>query len=199
MNRNQDNSKRIGASRRNGGFTISESLAALIILLLVTAIVAAGIPAAARSYERVTLASTSEVLLSTSMSALRNELSSARDVTILNNGDSLQYYNVAFGSMSTISKDSSLTDENGDGNIMYSRYSADDLIQAYPSKSQAEAPVSLVTDEAAGKDLFVTFDKVSLKPHDNVIRFTNLRVVKKSTGEVTTAVAPVYSIRMFSK
>lgn len=180
-------------SERRAGFTIAESLVAIIILLLVSAVVAAGIPAAARAYENVVITSNSEVLLSTAMSALRNELSTSRDIEIMDGGSSVQYYNIAFGSMSKLSKDPD------NGNILYARYYADEeLIGAYVPEGEGGA-VSLVSDEASGKDLLVTYDGVSFKENDNVICFSNLKVIKKSTGETTVATVPVYSIRVVAK
>ena len=55
------------------GFTLAETLLAVLILLMVSSIVAAGIPSARRAYEKVVLASNAEVLLSTTITTLRHE------------------------------------------------------------------------------------------------------------------------------
>ena len=62
------------------GFTLTELLITLIILLMVTAIVAAGIPLAARAYQKLVDASNAQLLMSTTMTELRGELSTAEDI-----------------------------------------------------------------------------------------------------------------------
>lgn len=63
-----------------GGFTLAETLIAVLILLMVTGIVAAGIPAASNALNRAVDASHAQLLLSTTMTSLRNELGSARSI-----------------------------------------------------------------------------------------------------------------------
>ena len=62
------------------GFTIAEMLVAILILLMVSSIVATGIPVAREAYEKVVLTSNAEILMSTAISALRNELGTAKDI-----------------------------------------------------------------------------------------------------------------------
>ena len=66
--------------RNRKGFTLAETLLAVLILLLVSSIVAAGMPAAKQAYEKVVLASNAELLLSTAVATLRDELGTAWDV-----------------------------------------------------------------------------------------------------------------------
>ena len=60
-----------------GGFTLTELFATIVILLLVAGIVAGGVPAAARAYEQVVDGANAQLLLSTTMTVLRDELSQA--------------------------------------------------------------------------------------------------------------------------
>ena len=60
--------------RQTAAFTLAEALVATIIMLLVTSIMVAGIPAAIRAYDKVVIASNAEVLMSTAMAELRNAL-----------------------------------------------------------------------------------------------------------------------------
>ena len=66
--------------RSRKGFTLAETLLAVLILLLVSSIVAAGMPAAKQAYEKVVLASNAELMLSTAVATLRDELGTAWDV-----------------------------------------------------------------------------------------------------------------------
>lgn len=67
---------------KTGGFTLTELMATMVILLLVAGIVAAGIPAAARAYVKVVDAANAQVLLSTTMTVLRDELGQATKVNV---------------------------------------------------------------------------------------------------------------------
>ena len=75
---------------RQGGFSLAETLVALMIILLVSAVVAAGMPAAERAYVKVLESSGAQMFLSTTLSELRNELSTARIVDVQDN--SIEYY-----------------------------------------------------------------------------------------------------------
>lgn len=66
---------------KNGsGFTLAETLMAVLIVLLVSAVVAAGMPAAVTAYTKAVDAANAQVLLSTTVNALRSELSTAWQV-----------------------------------------------------------------------------------------------------------------------
>lgn len=176
---------RIKSSR---AFTLAEALVAVIILLLVTAIVAAGIPAAARAYDRVVVASNAHVLLSTSMSSLRNELLTAKNVET-EDDKSIIYYNESLGTESKIYSDPA------DGKIMIKRYAASEII----SGAKDSQPEQLVSEEASDKDkgLYATFDTVSYDPEKQIITFHDL-VVKDKNGNDTSATRSAYSIRVIS-
>ena len=72
--------------RNRKGFTLAETLLAVLILLLVSSIVAAGVPAARQAYEKVVLASNAELMLSTAVATLRDELGTAWDVQQVTGG-----------------------------------------------------------------------------------------------------------------
>lgn len=72
--------------RRNKGFTLVEVLAVVLILVLVTSVVVAGIPAARRAYRRVTDQANAQVVLSTAMTCLRDELWTAGVVSVASDG-----------------------------------------------------------------------------------------------------------------
>ena len=74
-------------SRR--GFTIGEVLVSVLILMMVFSIVAAGIPAAANAYYKVVDAANAQMLLSTTLTRLRTELSTATQVKC--SGTTIEY------------------------------------------------------------------------------------------------------------
>ena len=70
-----------------GGFTLAETLLAVLILLMVSVIVATGVPVAKNAYEKVVVAANAQVLLSTAVNTLRDELGTAWDVEVVEEGE----------------------------------------------------------------------------------------------------------------
>lgn len=66
---------------RTQGFTLSETLVAVVILVMISA---AALPAALNAYKNAVDAANAQVLLSTTVNALRDELSTAWNVTTKN-------------------------------------------------------------------------------------------------------------------
>lgn len=184
--------KKIRGSR---GFTLVEALTAILIMLMASSIVVAGIPAARSAYEKVVIASNAEVLLSTTITALRNELGTAAEIANDkdNSGNAnektLLYLNRQTGVFSKIYTDT----EGKQPVVMLQRYIDPDG----KPKSNAPEPRQLISKEASTADLYVTYDKVSFDENSGIITFTDLSVVRISTGAVLTA-RPTVSIRVIS-
>ena len=103
--------------KRTSGFTLTETLAVVIILLLVSGVVAAGMPVAANAYTKVVDSGNAQVLFSTTMTALREELSTATEIeTTTKDGKILlNYYRSArYGVLARLS--------NSDDGIMLGYY-----------------------------------------------------------------------------
>ena len=181
--------KKIRGSR---GFTLVEALTAILIMLMASSIVVAGIPAARSAYEKVVIASNAEVLLSTTITALRNELGTAAEIAndTDNSDKTLLYLNRQTGVFSKIYTD---TAEGNQPAVMLQRYIDPDG----KPKSDAPVPRQLISKEASTADLYVTYDKVSFDENSGIITFTNLRVMRISTGAALTA-RPTVSIRVIS-
>ena len=195
----------------NKGFTLAETLLAVLILLLVSTIVAAGIPAAKSAYENVVLASNAEVLLSTTISALRNELGTSEIIDtpsasfVINYSDegsdesviasnAILFYNENRGSFSAIFKDSS--DNNA---IQSARYIGYDPVRKEISSDKRvnSKPERLISKAAATNDLYVTYDSVTYNKETRIVTFSNLSV---NHGETTgLASRDNFSIRVISK
>ena len=149
------------------GFTIAEMLVAIIILLLVSSVVVAGIPVARGAYERVVLASNAEIMMSTSISALRNELGCAKDIK--ESDTEIVYYSSARGTTSKISA--------GTSDIMIQRYYSDEGFSAGSDE------VGLISSDDPGKetDFHVNFGGVDYDETTGVITFTGLTVSRETT------------------
>ena len=86
-------------SRR--GFTLAELMMTVLILVMVTAVVASGVPLAANAYSRVVDTANAQVLLSTAMTALRGALSTARNVSMGNADEAGKCLSVSYYSPDT--------------------------------------------------------------------------------------------------
>ena len=171
------------------GFTLAETLLAVLILLMVSTIVASGVPAARNAYEKVVLGSNAQVLLSNAVHALRYELGTAAEVTVDVDGTTITYISANTGAQSQIS----LNDENG---IMLREY--------YDPKTSSPEPRRLVSEASGGTK--GTLDKLTVKyelvipeidpeKKNGFLRFTNLAVYRNS-GSSSIALLPTYDIRV---
>lgn len=169
--------------RERAAFTLGEALVAVIILLLVTSIVAAGIPSAMRAYDNVVVASNAEVLLSTTMSALRNELSTAKDINVVGDTE-ITYY-----SQSTDRKSSIYIGKDGSDSGL-----PDDIM--YKVRASGSDGTRLVSKEAADSrmELHVTYNKVTYE--NGIVVFEQLSVKRKDGKTKIGSTVDRYSIRV---
>lgn len=171
--------------KEKAAFTLAEVLVAILIMLMVSGVMIAGIPAARSAYEGVIQVSNAEILLSTTVSALRNRLGTAgfaqlegiKDGTA--EGNAVSFYNSTTHTASKISKASG-TDGVQDGMIMYQENSEMELVlnsdQEPINLSKAEGTAStLVPMKAIEKGQYVTYDSVSIE-EGGVVSFKNLAV-----------------------
>ncbi len=149
------------------GFSIAELLVAILILSLVSTVVAGGIPVARDAYEKITLSANAQTMLSTAISALRNELCTASDVSV-EDQTTLRYYSSSIQNYSkiTMASDSSNQDYTGQSVV----------IQQY-ADSSSPASSFLVSASAGDNELYVRYDSVLYDEATGIISFVNLRVV----------------------
>ena len=88
--------------KKSTGFTLAETLITVLILLMVSAVVAGGVPAAANAYQKAVDAANAHVLLSTTVNALRSELSTAWGVSENDSNSELIYYSARTGARTKI-------------------------------------------------------------------------------------------------
>jgi len=166
----------------NRGFTLAETLVATLIMLMVSAILVAGIPAAKKAYDNVILRSNAEVLMSTATSALRNEVSVAKEIVKVE-GTTIEYLSGTYGSGSKIMVD----DEEG---IEYQRYSNIYDVEdsnLYEGKDtnknpgSESTPTRLVSKSASG-NLIVKYNSIE-GPDDGIITFHGLGIYKENGGD----------------
>ena len=142
--------------KNNKGFTLAELLITVLILLMVSSVVAGGIPVAANALGKMVDAAHAETLLATTYTALRDELSTAvpgRPITVGDDGKSISYTD-SDGVESKI-------EVKNDG-IYITKYGSERL---------------LISEIAATKNLSATFESVQC--NDGIITITGLKVKNK--------------------
>lgn len=151
--------------KSKSGFTLAETLLAVLILLLVSTIVANGIPVVRNVYNNVIVGANAQVLLSTAVTALRNELGTARDIAV--SGTNIIYYKSSVGAYSKLSVDAT----NG---IQLLDYVDKTTGNALPAGSNRNSH-NLVTSAASNKNLIVTYGSPIVVSKD-VIEISNIEV-----------------------
>lgn len=165
-------------TRKNAGFSLGETLIAILILLMVSAIVAGAIPTASHVYAKTVDAANAQVLLSTTMTVLRDELGTATDVEKTDS--------------------TTLTYNKGSRSIAYTEDPAGIWLR-YKRKDAEGNDVTesllLVSQKAATKDMVVSYTGVTVD--EETITFSGLQVTKAGY-EKALAGQNTYTIRRAS-
>lgn len=183
--------------REKRGFSLAETLLAVLILLLVSVVVATGMPAATNAYNKVILGANAKMMLSTAITALHDEIGTAWKVGKVE-GDTtntkLAYFNASTGAKSELSLDNGKAIQIKD----YLSLSGDLIHDA--SYTEGEA-YHLVADEKAG--MYVTYTQIGYS--DGIVTIEGLKV-KKDDGTTVLAqfadengTAKDFTIRVLSK
>lgn len=164
--------------KSQSGFSLAETLLAVLILLLVSVIVANGIPVARNVYNKVIVGANAQVLLSTTVTALRNELGTARDISIDDTNKTIQYYKSSISAYSRLSTD----DAKGIQVLDYVNKDTGAPIPVAGAAADDRTAHNLVSNAAANKNLIVTYDGTPTQSRD-VICIPDIQV-KDGTGAV---------------
>lgn len=178
--------------KRQSGFTLAETLLAILILMLVGIIVTSGIPAAQNAYNKVVLGANAQAMLSTAVTALRDELGTAWQVKSVDD-QTIEYFNASTGAKSRI-----FLDAEGDyPSISVRDYipltaeedqapqSMEELIHGNASGTEivkAGSAYHLVPDSSDSNRLYVTYESIALSETDAsiIVVVEGLKVCKKT-------------------
>lgn len=191
--------KLFNRAKRRAGFTLAETLLAVLILLLVSGIVATGVPVAKNVYDKVVLAANAQVMLTTAVTSLRDELGTAWKLHVVNEDPFyITYYKANLGNLSRLSL------SNDFDNIP--RIIITDYVTSPDGTPSAKKGVySLVPDKKS--DMYVTYAKVDWGDKNEndagkVIKISNLKVCrsegKGKSDPVMTELQELY-IRIVSE
>lgn len=170
--------KRMRKLKGRAGFSLAETLLAVLILLLVTTIVASGVPVARNAFEKVVRASNAQALLSTTVSALRDELGTAWDVQLDptdTNKLTLKFISADTGARSRLTFDAAKKQ------IVLNEYiDVADLGIDVKTGEANDRP--LVSEATATGGFYVKYDEAVPNADSGTVTFTNLKVYDKNTN-----------------
>ncbi len=162
--------------KNRGGFTLAETLMALMILLIVSSIVVAGLPAATTALRNAVDASHGHVLLSTTMTSLRDELSMSKDIVWDDAGKRITYVDSS-GIKCELRANGKDSEEGHVDGIFLKKVAS----PSGTGSSQVTFDRLLVSDKAATAGLYTTFSNASFE--NGIVRIENLRVCRRVKGE----------------
>lgn len=178
--------------KNRSGFTLGEVLICVLILLLITAVVAGAMPVAGNAYYKVVDGANAQVLLSTTIAALRDELGTAEQIQVSADGKTITYRSASTGNVSALSvKDGTQSDAGG---FYLKQYDAPDVTPS-PAATDDERTRLLVSEKAATGTLYPVCESIAYDEADGVVTFTNL-MVKKTGSEQPLASVETFRIRV---
>ena len=172
-------------ARAKGGFTLTEMLVTMLILVLASSLLATGIPVAIDTYQKTVKSANAQAALSTTATALRRELSLASYVTVEDN--KICYVSREEGCTLSIQN---TTDPDTCRGLQKQYYKGvlDDAKSIRDLETDGN-PVELISNATVTDELLVKYG--TDKPEDvwaaktgNSIKITNLHVEDKAGNEL---------------
>jgi len=180
------------AGRSEMGFSLVEMLVALIILVLMTGIVAMGIPMAKSTYEKAVLASNAQALMSTTTIELRNELGLAQGVKTDAAGK-VNYYISGEGYFANIENsnidDPNIEDSEKTHGLVKNVFGTSSTATEIQPDTSSKKSFPLVNEKAITNELYVEFGDEGITYDASSKTFTVHELKVKSTGGLELAKA----------
>lgn len=154
--------------RASLGFTLTETLIAVAVLVIITAVLAGVLPIALRAYRDTVDGANAQLLLSTTMTALRNELSEASGIEASAGGSASVLYENRRGCRTVLSN------------------SADGIcLHEYPDPAEQPDGIErlLVSKEAATSRLHAEFETIRYDRSSGLVTVSQI-VIKNREGRV---------------
>ena len=186
--------------RARQGFTLSETMLAMLILAFVGMIATTGLMTGLNTYYDIVEKSNAELLLSTTISELRDELDRTEEISLT--GTALTAYRSSTSgwrvlrSVSLIAEGDPM-DKKGIWVREYKGYPSADALSA------AHAPQLLVTEATATKGLYARFSSITYDETKGEFTISGLQVRRisdeKVLAEVSSGDEKEYKIRSLEK
>lgn len=117
------------------GFTLTEMLVTILIMVLASTLLATGVPVAVDTYQKTVNSANAQVALSTTLTVLRSEYGTSTQITLV---DGKVYYRTEEGIWATIRNP---VDENEARGLVKEYVDAGDSDEPVPSKSLGVYPL----------------------------------------------------------
>ena len=160
---------------RRTGFTLAETLIAILILLMVSSVVAGGIPAASNAFYKAVDGANAQVLLSTAATALRDELATARDIVQMDS-TSLSYYSRDDGRESKV-----FLQEDPQGKTIWVYEYVNSSYTGEEEGETIELKRQLVSGKASTERLKVFYNTITYEKNTGLVQVEGLQVTRKGT------------------
>ena len=169
------------------GFSLTELLTTTLILSLVTATIASSIPGAIRAYRTVVDVANANILLTSTITKLRSELTGASEIKISSDNKTVDYTN-GKGVLCRIE----FVDSKG---TYYSEFIGENIDGKIERKGKPEVRYLLVSQEAASKDMYVK-GSVEKDDQNGVLQFTDVSVWKDNRDITKSNIT--FTVRLLS-
>ncbi len=171
------------------GFSLAETLLAILILLLVSTIVATGVPVARDAYEKVVLSANAQTMLASAVSALREELGTAWDVKCdPENANAIVYYSASTGARTRLCLGAYKvgSEKPTDAILVQDNYIESSLLPTDSGTALGKARLLVQDSDKGGvAALYATCDPIAYTNGDKSVTINNL-VVKTAGGTLLT-------------
>ena len=176
--------------RERHGFSLSETLVAILIILLVGSVIAAGMPAAEKAYFKVIESANAQMLLSTMLTEFRNEFSTAADIKTRSDHSVEKYINPITGTSSIYF----ITDKDtGKLSIWIKTY---DELQALAEEGTTVGKERPFVSNATKTDSLYMDEMPSILYSDGIVTVSNIKIKSSKTDSVVAALDAPYKIRV---
>lgn len=165
---------------------------AVLILLMVSMIVATGMPAAREAYQKVVLTANAQTLLSTAVNALRDEIGTGWDVRVESDG-SLSYMSADTGARSRLFIDND--GEFGDMIMLEENAALSEL--GIVQQGATKRPLVADGNSAGSAFLAVSYASVSLSADGKSVVIKGLKVTSKQSDAPLIEMKEDLTIRVF--
>ena len=162
--------KRYRLLQNKSGFSLIETVVAMLLVVLMSGMMVTGIRLAVKVYTTVVDKANAQVLLTTTETILRNELSSAKKITVKD--DTVSYQNSVTGQSWELSSPDT------------------DIIRKLNKPDGTTKEDRLIQETTGTINLHIRFDKIELFAEGRYIKVSGLRVTK---GTQTLAGSETYT------
>ena len=181
------------------GMTVLETLMAMFILAMVTSVVATGIPTAANAYNKVLDSANAQLVLSTAMIKIRDELETADELVLTDENKTVTYKTVNNGRSRIYLNTDTPKEKYGHEGVARLWQYMDPVIDNNLDGSIADKKNRLLVSQKASNDnLYLTYTSISFTANSKYVTFKDL-VVKKINDDQILAGPLDYSVKLLRK